>query len=293
MKRYLSVCAIFKDEAEYLEEWLRFYDLLGVDHFYLYNHASTDDYATVLAPWIAAGRVTLRHATMNAPQLPAYSDCLFNDGKENTWIAFLDIDEFLFSPVQSDLRCFLQPFEGEAGVVANWVMFGASGHQHKPAGLMTLNYTQRCDLNLCTFEPALLKQPNLDPKDPRSYHPVCSHVKSIVNTREAIGVWSPHQFAYRDGRLAVTAERRPVSAAVSDEVAIDSLRVNHYFSRSWDEFHRKLQRGRADVGGKYDAAAMIERNRLFDEVHDTTIFPFAQKVQAAITSAKPLEKGGD
>ena len=172
-------------------------------------------------------------------------------------------------------------------------MFGASGHQHKPAGLTTLNYTKRCDLNLCTFEPALLKQPHLDPKDPRSYHPVCSHVKSIVNTREAIGVWSPHQFAYRDGRLAITAERRPVSAAVSDEVVIDSLRVNHYFSRSWDEFHRKLQRGRADIGGKYDAAAMIERNRLFDEVHDTTILPLAQKVQVAITSGGPLKKNGD
>jgi hypothetical protein len=285
MTHYLSICSIFKNEAEYLEEWLRFYDLAGVDHFYLYNHGSTDDYMAVLAPWIAAGRVTLLHATIDAPQLPAYANCLRTFRDENVWIAFLDIDEFLFSPVQTDLRPFLGPFEREAALVANWVMFGASGHQQKPPGLATLNYTQRCDLNLCTFEPALLKQPGLEAKVPRSYHPVCSHVKSIVNAREVVAVRSAHHFAYQNGHRAVTAEGRPVSGPFSDEVAIESLRINHYFSRSSDELRRKLDRGRADNGSRYDAAAMIARNRLFDEVRDTTIFPLAERVQTAIASS--------
>ena len=31
MRNYLSVCGIFKNEAENLEEWLRFYELVGAE----------------------------------------------------------------------------------------------------------------------------------------------------------------------------------------------------------------------------------------------------------------------
>jgi hypothetical protein len=58
--------------------------------------------------------------------------------------------------------------------------------------------------------------------------------------------------------------------------------VNHYFSRSWEEFERKLERGLATGGAKYDVAEMMERNQLFDAVEDTTIFPLAKKVEAAM-----------
>jgi len=286
-KYYLSVCCIFKNEAEYIEEWLRFYDLLGVEHFYLYDNVSMDGYADVLAPWIAAGRVSLYHIDMPAPQLPAYSHCILTLGHESRWIAFLDVDEFLFSPIQTDLRHFLEPFENQAAVAANWVLFGPSGHQNKPPGLVTLSYTLRSDTSLCTFEAGLLKQPQLDPLDPRNYHPICSHVKSIVNAQEVVGVYTPHHFAYRNDRLAVSAAGRPIRDSFSDEVAIDVLRVNHYHSRSWEEFRRKIQRGRAD-GGTYDAPGMTRVAGLFDRIRDTTIFPLAEKVRAAIASHAPV-----
>lgn len=31
---YLAVCAIFRDEAPYLAEWIEFHRLVGVEHFY-------------------------------------------------------------------------------------------------------------------------------------------------------------------------------------------------------------------------------------------------------------------
>ncbi|MBQ3442569.1 MAG: glycosyltransferase family 92 protein [Selenomonadaceae bacterium] len=48
----LAVVAIFKDEARYLREWLDYHLAAGVEHFYLYNNDSSDDYATVLAPYV-------------------------------------------------------------------------------------------------------------------------------------------------------------------------------------------------------------------------------------------------
>lgn len=42
MRFALAVCAIFKDEAAYLREWLDFHLLMGVEHFYLYDNGSSD-----------------------------------------------------------------------------------------------------------------------------------------------------------------------------------------------------------------------------------------------------------
>lgn len=253
MKHYLSVCCIFKDEAPYLEEWLRFYSLIGVEHFYLYDNDSTDFYKAVLAPWASAGKITLNQISAPAPQKPAYAHCLSTYGSDNRWIAFLDMDEFLFSPAQTDLRIFLKDFEHAPAVVANWIMFGASGHQQKPEGLVMLNYTMRCEEQLCTFERALLKQAGLDPSRPQSYHPFCGHIKSIVNPREVLAVCSPHHFLYRDRRPATSAAGAPVSGPFCDDVRIDRLRVNHYFSKSWAELRRKLDRGTAHLPPRYDS----------------------------------------
>ena len=40
----VSACAIFQNEAPYLKEWIEYHRLIGVEHFYLYNNGSTDNY---------------------------------------------------------------------------------------------------------------------------------------------------------------------------------------------------------------------------------------------------------
>ena len=41
---YLSVIAIFKNESHCIEEWVNHYLNEGVDHFYMIDNGSTDDY---------------------------------------------------------------------------------------------------------------------------------------------------------------------------------------------------------------------------------------------------------
>ena len=45
---YLSICAIYRDEAFYLREWLEFHRLVGVERFFLYHNLSIDDHLSVL-----------------------------------------------------------------------------------------------------------------------------------------------------------------------------------------------------------------------------------------------------
>ena len=59
MKYRLSLCLIFKNEAPFLKEWIDYHTIVGVDHFYLYNNNSDDNYKEVLEPYIRQGIVTL------------------------------------------------------------------------------------------------------------------------------------------------------------------------------------------------------------------------------------------
>ena len=89
----LAICAMFKNEAPWLKEWILYHhEVLKVDHFYLYNNDSTDQYKEILQPFIDQQWVELidwssntpSHQTygtfMDAPwssiQLGAYNDCL-------------------------------------------------------------------------------------------------------------------------------------------------------------------------------------------------------------------------
>lgn len=264
MSHYLSACLIFKDEAAYLSEWLHFYRHVGVDHFYLYDNGSSDNFSEIILPWIGKGLVSYYRAEGPALQLPVYRHCLATSAKENQWIMFVDADEFLFSPDMIDLRNFLSGFESEAGVVANWACFGTSGHQTKPEQLVTQSYTHRCELN---FERA------------------CNHVKTIVNCGAVQDVsWSPHHFIYKDGRVPVNALREAVPGPFSDNVVMEGLRINHYLTKSLDEYRRKILRGRADTVQLRNLEEDLQKAECFNVVSDTTILPLAQQVAERMAS---------
>ena len=138
----LSVAAIFKDEARFLGEWLHFHSGVGVDHFFLYDDDSSDDFHAVLDPWIAAGKVTLINGR-GRNQVSAYNDCIDRFAGMSRWIAFIDLDEFLFSPKSRDLKQALSRYRDLPAIFVHWVLYGSSGHVSRPSGYVIDSYT-RC-----------------------------------------------------------------------------------------------------------------------------------------------------
>ena len=88
---YLSVGAIFRDETRYLAEWLEFHLCQGVEHFFLYNHhSSSNDHEAVLAPYVAAGLVTLDDAVCDMHcQVPTYTLLLEQHAAKTRWLALI------------------------------------------------------------------------------------------------------------------------------------------------------------------------------------------------------------
>lgn len=142
----LAICAIFKNEAPYLKEWVDYHhDVLRVNYFYLYNNDSSDNYREVLQPYIDQEIVELIDWTSNDPthqavgefmdapwsgsQLGAYNDCLKKALGIAKWVAMIDIDEFIV-PGKSVKRFYKLLDDAErnkAGTVClHWRVFGTS-----------------------------------------------------------------------------------------------------------------------------------------------------------------------
>jgi hypothetical protein len=198
---------------------------MGVERFFLYDNRSDDEHLDALAPYLNDGTVELTEWPMFPGQVQAYTDCIERHRDDSRWIAFIDIDEFLFSPTGRPLPEVLARYERWAGVGVNRVTFSTSGHETRPPGLVLENYTRR------------IVVPNTRK----------TAIKSIVDPRRVARALGPHHFEYLEGQLVDEAEN-PLEAQHSVTDTCDVLRVNHYFTRSEEERMAKLHRPRAGGG---------------------------------------------
>jgi hypothetical protein len=270
--RYLSVVATIKNEGRYLREWIEFQRLMGVEQVYLYDNGSTDNTHEVIATYVAEGFViTIPWMTFDVKahaQLQSYAHALCNFGPQFQWMAFIDLDEFLFPVTARNLVEVLSVYEDCPALRVPRFSFGFSGHEVPPRGLVTENYTARA------------------PYPPLPAHKKLIGYKSIVRPADVIGVYGAHGFhldcgikgGFDERRLLMTkATRRqnPSPGAV--------LRINHYFTRSRQEFAAKTNIrgdfGRFKARKKSRMANMIEH----ETVHDHTILRFAAALRERIS----------
>jgi hypothetical protein len=263
VKPYLTVAAIYRNEAPYLREWIEFHRLVGVERFFLYNNESTDDHIKVLAPYIEQGIVVHEDFPGFPPQLLCYQHCIDTHRDDARWMAFIDVDEFLYSPTSRPLPEILRDYEQYNGVAVNCVVFGTSGHETPPPGLVIENYTRRLGLE----------------------RPRTKTVKAVVNPAnvERVG-HSAHYFIYYDRERAVDELRRVVRGQSSEAPpSMELLRINHYFTRSQEERMRKLAAPRVDNGKVKQAEGVEERDRrLNEEPDDNTILAYAPALREAL-----------
>lgn len=229
----LTICAIFRDDAEFLKEWIDFHRLQGVEHFYLYNNLSEDHYQEVLKPYIDQKIVSLiewPHASNNIRewnhiQCSAYRECLKDFGKKTKWMAFLDTDEFLFCPTGQKLPSFLKKYKDFGSVGVNWVMFGTNDVETIPEGKLLIEMlTKRAPINY---------GPN-------------RHVKSIVQPKHVSDCISPHFCRLKPWKFHVDENFHLVQKNVATEnVSVKKIRINHYWTRT-EHFFRTTKLFRQD-----------------------------------------------
>jgi hypothetical protein len=238
---------MIKDEASYIVEWLEYHLLVGVDKFFIYDNESKDNLKEVLAPYIKEGIVEYSFFPGKLQQIPIYNDAIKRYRFSSFWLAFIDVDEFIVPVVSKTIPDFLHEFEGKPGVEINWVLYGSGGHQKKTDGLVLEKF--KCH----------------DEWDSRYNHTV----KSIVNPR-CVFFMTAHIAEYIDGKKSVDSDKNENLMSGFERCALhDKIRINHYYSKSLEEFIVKMKKGRATSPGDIPIEEFYRRDR--NEIKNDTI----------------------
>lgn len=277
LKDNLSICAIFRDEASYLDEWLTFHSFVGVDRFYLYNDRSADNYLEVLKPWIQSGRVILLNASGNN-QIDCYNHCLNNARFRTKWLAYIDIDEFLWSPTQKSLPELLADYVCFSGVTVRWVLFGSSGLRDKPTKGALESFTFCLPLDSDVSIEGELARLEKDVNG-RAVTGNFFQGKSIINPRLV-----PSMLIHRPRVVVepiVDEDKSPWDPAIVSlpdilprwgKVRAEKFRINHYWTRSLVELEQKVSK-REDFKGatKPDLKRFLARDSQLNVQEDLGI----------------------
>ena len=253
--------AVFRNEARFLKEWIEFHKLVGVEKFFLFNNLSTDNYEQILEPYVRTGLVHLCDWALPARsltelrdmQLGAYRRILDLVTDSAKWLAFVDIDEFLFSAQKDTISEVLTEFDEFGAVSVNWQMFG--------------------DSKLETLPPDSLLIEHLTSKAVEN-HDDNFWVKSISRPEHVMRIKSPHFNSYVSGKLQVGTDKIAMEGSRSSHVFIDKLRVNHYWTRDREAFEKNKMPALRSRESVSELEAIEQRLIDYNAVEDTVIHRF-------------------
>ena len=267
----LAIVAILKNEGRYIKEWLDYHLLAGVDHFFLYNNDSTDDYDEIVAPYVAAGLVTNTPFPGGSAQFAAYSFAVRDWRFQCRHVAFIDLDEFIFPKTGQSITQVVDDILSQdtnaAGVAINWQMFGSNGHKTADFSRGVLErFTRRAPVDWVV------------PIPHRDIPGGNTQIKTVVNPRKVYTFFNGHNPLYFGVNYAVNENGGRVDSYYNEPVTAEKIAVNHYNVKSREEHLAKVARGRADKGGLTEDTAdkgencinsswfdMYDRNEVFDD----------------------------
>lgn len=216
-ERGVALCLRFRDEGRYLAEWLEYHRVAGVDHFFLYDNFSADNYRSVIQPWLDTGDVTL----VEWPKVPASpaaeEDCIRRATGRFQWVGFLDADEFVVIRDGRSIGEFLEEFTAAPGVGLHWMMYGSSMHRTRPA------------------EPVILAYQNRAPGPNR-------HIKTFIRPERAAQCRNSHSWFYSPISVAIGEHGNPLYGSLNMAPTADRAWINHYYCKSEEDYLEKAAR---------------------------------------------------
>jgi hypothetical protein len=224
LRVYLAILAIIRNEGKYLEEWIEYHLLVGVEKFYLAMNDNEDNSSEILIPYVLSGIVHLSSWPGRKQQKKVYNYYIRQLRNETCWVAIIDADEFLVPVETRSVSEILRRFENGSGITVNDVMFGSNGQQTRLPGLVLERFRNHTSLNI---------------RENR-------FTKSIVNPR-LIAQCDIHEHSYLSGLLTRDATGKTNIRPMLYRPAVHNvLRLNHYGTKSVEECRAKKARGWAD-----------------------------------------------
>lgn len=223
-KYYLSIGCMFKNEEMILEEWIEHHIYHGIDHFYLINDESDDNSLSILQTYIDKGYVTLFNnkepRTYKPGRQPnSYKTHLTSCLKETEWLALIDMDEYIYSPLAIDIKKTIKKYSSYSQLEVNWHWFGSNGHINQPYSVVE-GFTKRAETNYVN--------------NYKGNHSTIGP-KSIINTNFNLIQFGVHSHQMSGKTINVSFKQKT-----------PELIINHYSLMS-EEYWKKYKMTRGDV----------------------------------------------
>lgn len=268
---YLVACAIFQDEVFFLKEWIEYHRLIGIEHFYLFNNKSTDNYREILAPYMQEGMIDLfdwdvathnQKEYLDLAQKPAYMQAINYVKDKTTWAAFIDLDEFLVPMRHDNLQDLMKNYEDYGALAINWQLFGTSGLEHLPDNQLLIE--------------------SLTWKGNPARH-LNQFVKLILQPKFVVSLNDPHDFEFQESIHAVNSDKVPLPKHARGQLVIlDTICINHYWFGTLDYFlNHKIPR-REKWGIHISKENLQDIVAAYNEIEDLSIQRFVPFLKTAL-----------
>ncbi len=268
-KYYLALTSVFRNEARFLKEWVEFYKLMGVEHFYLYNHLSEDDYMQALDPYIQSGLVDLTQLTYEPKNAVEWRSLVQNKAYLNTtitikneveWLICLDADEFMYPLVDVNLQNVLRQYDDYASLSLHFRNFLSCDVQKIEDGELMI-------------EKLVMAKGELD-----------EWVKTIVKPRYVTSFPNSHYAKLKSGYVQIREDYQPFFGYKNHDPIMDVIAINHYKYRDL-EFFNSVKLNRIAADNKRTKKRFMDENKCDKAVYDDKILKFAPLLREAVFKA--------
>ncbi len=276
MRRFLLV-ATMRNEGPFILEWVAYHRAIGFTDIIVCTNDCLDG-SPLLLDRLAALGVLAHHRTVLAPgdkpQLAAYAQVqMLPIVTQADWVMVLDADEFLNVHVGSGtVEDLVAGAPNATAILVNWRVFGSAGHHAASEQRVTQRFTRAATL----------------------HHGVNWSFKTLFTQVDAYHCrFMPHQpryplperlaaLHYVDGasrtlpRYFVDESRDAFLQSEPGTVSWHLAQVNHYHTRSWEDYLVKHHRGNGlnDVLARDRNWFAFDRNEVSDRTilrHDTAM----------------------
>ena len=218
----MTVC---KDENQYLKEWIDYHLLIGFDHIRILDNLSKTPVQETVQEYIDKNLVSVEinhNKNDKSRQCKGFKKALEYDLYDYFWVACLDVDEFIvLLGDELNIKNYLKKYERFGAVALNWLMFGSNGHKK----------TQTSQIEKFTES-----------------FPKCSanrHVKCIIKPKN-FRIFENMHYAYVDYTTVNVHGKRVQGPLTENFILYEKMRINHYYTRSEEDWNLKRNRGPGD-----------------------------------------------
>ena len=244
----ILICTIAKQENKYINEFIEHYRNLKINKIIIYdnNNINGENFEDILKKDIKSKFIKIINIRgLQQPQFMALNKCYKKFNKYYDWIAFFDIDEFLYVNNFTNLKKFLSlpKFSKCQSIIINWKYYGDNNKLYYEPKPLKERFIKKYDI-----EKIKINEINI------YYY---SAAKSIIRGGLKLK-WGlfPH---YIENSIKCKPDGTILNNYFSPP-QYSFAYINHYITKSTEEFIERLNRG--DVMIKPDSN--YTKDRIFN-----------------------------